>query len=448
MAEIDRWLEQMLANKASDLHLRAGAPPMWRIHGHLAPIAGEPVVPQERLGNLMREIAGDERWQRFTKRLDLDFAYALADMARFRVNYLHHHAGYGCVLRQIPAKVQTLEELGAPHKLKDLPHLHSGLVLVTGPTGSGKSTTLAAIVDEINRHYHKHIITVEDPIEFVHSNLNSIITQREVGADTPEFAQALKDGLREDPDVIMVGEMRDLETIAMAITLAETGVLVFATLHTNSASKTIDRIIDVFPAGRQQQVRTMLSTSLRAIVAQQLLRRADGSGRIAAHEIMISGTGVAHMIREGHTEKILSYIQSGRDHGMITMDTTLQNYVKAGLVSGEEAYMFAQDKSLFQKYFDLETKTTPPKPAPVHAKPAHDGAGSTQPPAPRGGSPSGIIKKPAESATGIKPQADKPAAKQTSGVGLNKAPHFRPPPVEDAGASKKPGQAEVLDGWG
>jgi twitching motility protein PilT len=262
------------------------------------------------------------------------------------------------VLRQIPAKVLTLEELKAPEKLRDLPHLSSGLVLVTGPTGSGKSTTLAAIVDVINRNYHKHIVTIEDPIEFVHDNLNSIVTQREVGADTPEFARALTDALREDPDVIQVGEMRDLETIALAITLAETGVLVFGTLHTNTAAKTIDRIIDVFPVGRQQQVRTMLSTSLRAIVAQQLLRRADGTGRIAAHEILISSTAVAHMIREGHSEKIPSYIQSGRDQGMTTMDNTLQRYLKAGLITGEDAYMYAQDKSLFSQHFELHDEET------------------------------------------------------------------------------------------
>jgi twitching motility protein PilT len=358
MAEIDRWLRQMLTNKASDLHLRGGVAPMWRIHGHLAPIASEPALENGRLGKIMSEIAGEQRWKRFEEHLDLDFAYALGDEARFRVNYLRNLGGYGCVLRQIPAKVLTLDELGAPAKLKDLPKFRGGLVLVTGPTGSGKSTTLAAIIDDINRTAHKHIVTIEDPIEFVHKNLGSIITQREVGTDTPEFAQALKDALREDPDVILVGEMRDLETISLAITLSETGILVFGTLHTNSAAKTIDRIIDVFPAGRQQQVRTMLSTSLKAIVAQQLLRRADGSGRIAAHEILIGSTAVAHMIREGHTEKIPSFIHSGRDQGMITMDVTLQHYVKEKLITGEEAYMFAQDKSLFQQHFDLEGHLT------------------------------------------------------------------------------------------
>src|SRR5262245_31705663 len=356
MAEIDKWLRKMLENKSSDLHLRTGDPPMWRIHGKMGAIPGEPVLDNHRLGGILREITTSDRWQRFEEKLDLDFAYALGEEARFRVNYLNQIHGYGCVLRQIPARVQSLTELGLPEKLNDLPQHRTGLVRVTGPTGSGKSTTLAAIIDEINRHYHKHIITIEDPIEFVHKNLGSIVTQREVGVDTPEFAQALKDSLREDPDVILVGEMRDLETIALAITLAETGVLVFGTLHTNSAAKTIDRAIDVFPPGRQQQVRTMLSTSLRAIVAQQLLRRADGSGRIAAHEILISATALSNLIREGRTEKIPSYIQSGRDRGMITMDGTLQQYLAEGLVTGEEAYMFAQDKTLFQEHFHFEAK--------------------------------------------------------------------------------------------
>jgi twitching motility protein PilT len=356
MPEIDRWLKRMIELKGSDLHLRASAPPMWRIHGTLGAIPGEPVLPQELLSGLMSEIIPSDRWERFREAGDFDFAYAMGDEARFRVNYLHQLHGYGCVLRHIPTRIQTLTDLGAPEVLRQLPHFRNGLVLVTGPTGSGKSTTLAAIVDEINRHYSKHIVTIEDPIEFVHRDLESIITQREVGTDTPEFAQALKDALREDPDVILVGEMRDLETIALAITLAETGVLIFATLHTNSAAKTIDRIIDVFPANRQQQVRTMLATSLRAIVAQQLLHRADGTGRIAAHEVLMASPALANIIREGHTEKITSYIQSGRAQGMITMDSTLRRYLDHGLITGEEAYMFSLDKSLFEKFFSHEQK--------------------------------------------------------------------------------------------
>jgi twitching motility protein PilT len=397
MAEMDKWLRPMLEQKGSDLHLRAGAPPMWRIHGHLGPIANEPMIDHDRLGNLMQELLSADRWQRFQETMDFDFAYALGDEARFRVNFFNQLRGFGCVLRHIPAKVLSLEELGAPPVLRELPHYRNGLVLVTGPTGSGKTTTQAAIVDDINRHYHKHVITIEDPIEFVHNNIGCIITQREVGSDTPEFADALKDSLREDPDVILVGEMRDLETISLAITLAETGVLVFGTLHTNSAAKTIDRIIDVFPASRQQQVRTMLATSLRAIIAQQLLRKADGKGRIAAHEILISSSAVANIIREGHTEKIASYIQSGRDQGMITMDATLRRYLESNLISGEEAYMFAQEKTLFEKYFphgekvdetqlekkdEAKVKPAEAKPATGKAEPAAKPATPSAKPAP------------------------------------------------------------------
>jgi twitching motility protein PilT len=378
MPEIDRWLRPMIERKGSDLHLRAGSPPMWRLHGHLGPIGKEPALEQERLTKVMRELVTEENWKKFEQRLDYDFAYAMGEEARFRVNYMGQLHGYGCVLRHIPAKVLTLSDLKAPEVLKNLPHFHNGLVLVTGPTGSGKSTTLAAVIDEINRNYAKHVITIEDPIEFVHKNLKCIITQREVGVDTMEFAQALKDALREDPDVILVGEMRDLETISLAITLAETGVLIFGTLHTNSAAKTIDRVIDVFPSGRQQQVRIMLATSLRAIVAQQLLKRADETGRIAAHEILISSPALGNMIREGRTEKIPSYIHSGRNQGMITMDMTLRRYLEQNLVSGEEAYMFAQDKTLFEKYFSHDIK------APGKKGTVHDGADSGK---------SGVLKK-------------------------------------------------------
>jgi twitching motility protein PilT len=437
MPDVDPWLRRLLELKGSDLHLRAGAPAMWRIHGHLAPIPGEPVIDEPRLRHLMRQLLSEERWQRFEQRLDLDFAYALGDEARFRVNYFHQLRGVGCVLRHIPARVQTLRELQAPHVLRDLPHYHNGLVLVTGPTGSGKSTTQAAIVDEINRNYHKHVITIEDPIEFVHQNLGCIITQREVGSDTPEFAQALKDALREDPDVILVGEMRDLETMSLAITLAETGVLIFGTLHTNSAAKTIDRLIDVFPSGRQQQVRTMLAMSLRAIVAQQLLRRADSSGRIAAHEIMISSPAVANMIREGHTEKIPSYIQTGRDQGMILMDTTLRKYLEAKIITGEEAYMFAQEKSQFERFSPHaaaappETAATAPERMPTRTAPL---PGKPPMPAKR----DGTMVAPAKAlspngGTAVKPA---PAVRDKPGIAEK--------PVTDKPAKLPPSQ----EGWG
>lgn len=435
MAEIDAWLRRMLELKGSDLHLRAGSPPIWRVHGHLAPIPEEPAIEQERIARIMQEIVGEPRWQRFVQKHDLDFAYALANEARFRVNYLHQHRGFGCVLRHIPARVQTLEDLGAPDVLREMPHYRNGLVLVTGPTGSGKSTTLAAIIDEINRHYNKHIITIEDPIEFVHQNLSSIVTQREVGSDTPAFAQALKDSLREDPDVILVGEMRDLETIALAITLAETGVLVFGTLHTNSAAKTIDRAIDVFPPGRQQQVRTMLATSLRAIVAQQLLRRADGSGRIAAHEILVSATALANLIREGRTEKIPSYIQSGRERGMITMDGTLRRYLDEGLITGEEAYMFALDKTLFEEHFHFEVKSPPVAP-PVKTLVESPVA------------PPKVTSEPATSRPAVKPAlapAPTPPAPTPAAVQTTPGP-AKPAPAKSA--SKTPQSVEEsVDDW-
>jgi len=415
MPEVDSWLRGLLEQKGSDLHLRAGAPPIWRIHGHLAPIPGEAVIEESRLREMMQELLSEDRWQRFEQRLDFDFAYALGDEARFRVNYFHQLRGLGCVLRHIPARVLTLGELEAPAVLRELPHYRNGLVLVTGPTGSGKSTTQAAIVDEINRNYHKHIITIEDPIEFVHQNLGCIVTQREVGSDTPEFARALKDGLREDPDVILVGEMRDLETMQLAITLAETGILIFGTLHTNSAAKTVDRLIDVFPSGRQQQVRTMLAMSLRAIVAQQLLRRADGTGRIAAHEVMISSPAVANMIREGRTEKIPSYIQSGRERGMILMDTTLRRYLDVKLISGEEAYMFAQDKSQFEKY-SPHAKETQVEPA-LEADKAQGPAAAAQfsPAIKRDGPPAKTPATSTDRAGKPAPAREKPVASEKPG---------------------------------
>ena len=304
MAHIDKWLQQLLDKEGSDLHLRSGLKPMMRVHGVMIELEDEPVLTQEMMGSILAEASGERRWERFKEKRDIDFAYSLGEKARFRVNYLQQIDGHGAVLRLIPFNVLSLKKLGAPEILWNLPRYRAGLVLVTGPTGSGKSTTLAAIVDEINQTQERHVVTIEDPIEFVHQSQKSVVTQREVGEDTPSFSRALGDALREDPDVVLVGEMRDLETIALAITLAETGVLVFATLHTNSAAKTVDRLIDVFPAKQQQQVRTMLSESLSCIVAQQLLRRADKPGRIAAHEILFSSKALASVIREGKTEKI------------------------------------------------------------------------------------------------------------------------------------------------
>ena len=354
MPEIDRWLRLMPELDASDLHLASGSPPMMRIHGDVGAIEGEEVLTPERLSGIMKEICQPNRWERYIETGDMDFAYEVPEVARYRVNFLTQIRGPGCVLRLIPTKIKTLEQLGAPEGLKNFAKYRNGLILVTGPTGSGKSTTLAAMVNDINQNYYRHIITIEDPIEFVHENKNSIVTQREVGEDTPEFANALKDALREDPDVILVGEMRDLETTQLAITIAETGVLVFGTLHTNSASKTVDRLIDIFPAKQQPQVRTMLSESIKGVIAQQLLRRADGSGRIAAHEILVGTPALGNIIREGAIEKIPSVIQSGREAGMIAMDTTLRHYMNDLLITGNEAYMKALDKSSFQEYWEPE----------------------------------------------------------------------------------------------
>ena len=352
MAHIDKWLQQLLDKEGSDLHLRSGLKPMMRVHGVMNELEDEPVLTQEMMGSILSEAAGEKRWERFKEKRDLDFAYSLGEKARFRVNYLQQIDGHGAVLRLIPFNVLSLKKLGAPETLWNLPRYRAGLVLVTGPTGSGKSTTLAAIIDEINQTQERHVVTIEDPIEFVHQSQRSVITQREVGADTPSFSRALGDALREDPDVVLVGEMRDLETIALAITLAETGVLVFATLHTNSAAKTVDRLIDVFPAKQQQQVRTMLSESLSCIVAQQLLRRADKPGRIAAHEILFSSKALASVIREGKTEKINDLILQGRNRGMIDMDTTLNDLLQSGKINGEEAYMKSLDKQRFAEYFE------------------------------------------------------------------------------------------------
>ena len=358
MARIDKWLQELLNKEGSDLHLRAGLKPMVRVHGVLSVLENEPQLTQETLGAILSEASGERRWEQFRDQWDLDFAYSLGERARFRVNYLEQINGHGAVLRLIPYNVLSLKDLGAPETLWTLPQYRAGLVLVVGPGGSGKTTTLAAIIDEINRTQQRHVVTIEDPIEFVHRSERSLISQREVGDHTPSFAQALGDALREDPDVVLVGEMRDLETIALAITLAETGVLVFATLHTNSAARTVDRLVDVFPAKQQQQVRTMLSESLTCIVAQQLLRRTDRPGRIAAFEVLFGSEALASVIRDGKTEKINDLILQGRNRGMIDMDSALESLLNEGMITGEEAYMKSLDKYRFADHFEEESDQT------------------------------------------------------------------------------------------
>jgi twitching motility protein PilT len=350
MARLDPLFKLLKDQGGSDLHLAAGMQPHMRQHGGVKPIGGWPTFTDESLRAHLKELASEKQWDHYTTNLDLDFAYALAGVARFRANYYNQERGAAAVFRIIPEKIRSLEDLKAPAALSALADLEQGLVLVTGPTGSGKSTTLAAIIDLINTKHAKHIVTIEDPVEFVHQNKKCTLSQREVGNDTKSFANALRSAIRQDPGVILVGEMRDMETIALAITAAEMGVLVFGTLHTNSAPKTIDRIIDAFPTDQQQQVRTMLSESLAAVVSQLLLRTPDGRGRMAVHEILLKTPGLPNVIREGNTPMLHSIIQSGKQLGMQAMDDVLFKLAEAGKISGEDAFHKALNKDRFDRF--------------------------------------------------------------------------------------------------
>ncbi|MDP3235629.1 MAG: type IV pilus twitching motility protein PilT [Myxococcales bacterium] len=350
MARLDPLFKLLKDQGGSDLHLAAGMQPHMRQHGGVKPIGGWPTFSDESLREHLKELANEKQWSHYGTNLDLDFAYALAGVGRFRANYFNQERGAAAVFRIIPEKIRSLEELKAPAALSALADLEQGLVLVTGPTGSGKSTTLAAIVDLINTKHSKHIVTIEDPVEFVHQNKKCTLSQREVGNDTRSFANALRSAIRQDPGVILVGEMRDMETIALAITAAEMGVLVFGTLHTNSAPKTIDRVIDAFPTDQQQQVRTMLSESLAAVVSQLLLRTPDGRGRMAVHEILLKTPGLPNVIREGNTPMIHSIIQSGKQLGMQAMDDVLFKLAEEGKISGEDAFHKASNKSRFDQF--------------------------------------------------------------------------------------------------
>lgn len=358
MARLDSYLRYAKERAASDLHLTSGEVPRLRVHGHLVPI--EDVDPQDgaALSGLMRELVDDERWRTYETEGDLDFAYALGGVARFRCNFLRQQRGPAAVFRMIPDRIAPLDELGLPPAIGELANLHRGLVLVTGPTGSGKSTTLAAIVDRINDSWSKHILTIEDPVEFVHAERRCLFSQREVGTDTKSFGAALRGAIRQDADVILVAEMRDLETISLAVTAAEMGSLVLGTLHTNSAAKTIDRLIDVFPADQQSQIRASLGDSLAAVVSQHLIRRADGRGRCAATEILLRTSGLGNLIREGNTPMIQSVIQAGRRHGMRTMDDSLHELVRSRKVRPDEAMRRAVEKRRFDEY--LETAPAAP----------------------------------------------------------------------------------------
>lgn len=346
MAKIDPLLTEMIQSGASDLHMVPGLPPMLRLKGDLVPTKHKP-LSHKLNEQLFFEIMSPDQQERIQTTLELDMAYEIEGLARFRCNFFYQMRGVSAVLRQIPTNIQNLAKLGMPDGVHKLMEVRKGLVLVTGPTGAGKSTTLAAIINHINETVERHIITIEDPLEFVHQNKKSLITQREIGTHAHEFSDALRVASREDPDIILVGEMRDLETISLALTCAELGILVFGTLHTNSATKTIDRIINAFPAAQQNQIRSMLSESLKAVLAQQLLKTADGAGRCAAVEILISNPGVGNLIREGKLAQITSVIYTGTGEGMQTMDQALQQLVDSGRITPEDAYWKAIDKESF-----------------------------------------------------------------------------------------------------
>jgi twitching motility protein PilT len=345
MAAVDQLLRTMLERGGSDLHLTVGLPPKARVSGALVPI-GDTLLEPQSMEALLKEICPEKRWSDFLERKDLDLAHEIPGLARFRANFLYNYWGQAAVFRQIPAKILTFEELKLPEQLKRLCHLREGLVVVTGPTGSGKSTTLAAMIDYINTNLGRHIITIEDPIEFVHPVKKSVIVHREVGEHTESFAAALKGAMRHDPDIILLGEMREMETIKLAISCASMGMLVFGTLHTNNAPKTIDRIINTFPADEQNQVRVMLSTCLAGVVAQLLCKRIP-KGRCAVHEILLPHEALPNTIRSGQIANIKAIIEAGSADGMIAMDQSLMARVKDGTIEAKEAYMKAANKSLF-----------------------------------------------------------------------------------------------------
>ena len=345
--DISELLAFTVKNKASDLHLSAGLPPMIRVHGDVRRINLPPLTHKD-VHAMMYDIMNDGQRKYYEENLECDFSFAIPNLARFRVNAFVQHRGAGGVFRTIPSTVLSLEELKCPKIFQDIAQQPRGIVLVTGPTGSGKSTTLAAMVNYVNETEHGHILTVEDPIEFVHESKKCLINQREVGPHTLSFSNALRAALREDPDVILVGEMRDLETIRLAMTAAETGHLVFGTLHTSSAAKTIDRVIDVFPAEEKEMVRAMLSESLRAVISQSLIKTKDGAARIAAHEIMIGTPAIRNLIRENKVAQMYSAIQTGQQFGMQTLDQCMAELVKRNVISAEEARLRAVNKDAFR----------------------------------------------------------------------------------------------------
>jgi twitching motility protein PilT len=351
MAKIDQFLKALAESGGSDLHVTTGAKPLMRLHGEMTPFPFRELTAAN-VEALLYEIMTAEGREEFEDRMDLDFAYEIEGVSRFRVNVFRQRKGMGAVFRTIPTEILTAEQLGLPEAVRRFARLSKGLVLVTGPTGSGKSTTLAALIDYINETRADHILTIEDPIEFTHPNKRCLVNQREIGSNTKSFAAALRAALREDPDVILVGEMRDRETIELGMTAAETGHLVFGTLHTNSAPKTVDRIIDVFPADQQSQIRSMLAESLKGVVSQVLLRKKGGKGRVAALEIMVGTSALANLIRENKIHQVPSLIQTGRKEGMQLLDQHIMDLLMAGDIDAREAYAKAHNKQIFASHLE------------------------------------------------------------------------------------------------
>jgi twitching motility protein PilT len=347
MAKIDAFFKLMHEQNASDLHLTAGQPPALRIHGDIERIKYK-VLENDELRAMLYEIAAEDKVKLFEETGDVDFGYEIPGLARYRANFFMQKNGVGAVFREIPSTILTCEQLGLPPVIAKLATLPRGLVIVTGPTGSGKSTTLASIIDESNRKRSDHIITIEDPIEFVHQSRGCLVNQREIGIHTRSFSAALRGALREDPDIILVGEMRDLETISLAIEAASTGHLVFATLHTTSAAKTVDRIVEVFPAEEQSQIRSTLADGIRAIISQTLFKRIDQKGRIPALEILIATPAVRNLIRESKSHQIPSMVQTGKKYGMQLLDDAIMDLFNKGKISGDDAYLKANEKGRFR----------------------------------------------------------------------------------------------------